>query len=148
MILSFIEISATKGNREKISELLRFVIERLEIRTGCLGAGVYLADDESRTILYLERWGSEEEFRRYVRSDLYLSVLNALDLAQELPRISFHEVSETKSLEFIEELRSSDQGLQPEKGHIEDGSIASLRKRNSLPVKRNASRSSRFERPS
>ena len=106
MILSFIEVRPLPGNREKILELLQFLVDSLETRRGCLAAGVYEADDEKGTILYLEQWGSDEEFRRYVQSTLYLGVLNALDLAREPPVVKFHEVSDTKSMDLIVALRS------------------------------------------
>jgi quinol monooxygenase YgiN len=106
VILSFIEVSPLPGNREKILELLKFLVDSLETRRGCLDARVYEADDEKGTILYLEKWGSDEEFRRYVQSSLYLGLLNALDLAGEPPLVSFHEVADTKSLDLIAALRS------------------------------------------
>jgi len=106
VILSLIEITAAPGNRDKITELLQFSAESLETRAGCQSAGVYL-DDERCTVLYVERWTSEDEYRRHVQSVLYLGVLNALDLAQAPPKISIHTVSSTKSFEFIEELRNS-----------------------------------------
>ena len=106
MILSVIQLKSAPGTREEILNLLRFSKGRLEARQGCLGANVYQALDETETILYLERWGSEEEFRRYVQSSLYLGLLNALDLAGEPPLVSFHEVADTKSLDLIAALRS------------------------------------------
>ena len=106
MILSIIELTPSPGKREKVLELLRFCIERLSTKGGCLGAGVYQASNQDGTILYLERWDSSEDFRRYVQSDFYLGILAAIDLAKELPKINFLEVSNMKSLELIVALRS------------------------------------------
>ena len=106
MILSIIELTPSPGKREKVLELLRFCIDRLSTKGGCLDAGVYQASDQDGTILYLERWDSSEDFRRYVQSDFYLGILNAIDLAKELPKINFLEVSNMKSLELIVALRS------------------------------------------
>jgi quinol monooxygenase YgiN len=52
VILSFIEVRPLPGNREKILELLRFLVDSLETRRGCLAVGVYEADDEKGTILH------------------------------------------------------------------------------------------------
>jgi quinol monooxygenase YgiN len=106
MILSIIELTPSPGKREKVLELLRFCIDRLSTKGGCLDAAVYQAGDQDGTILYLERWESNEDFRRYVQSDLYLGVLAAIDLGKELPEINFLEVSNMKSLELIVALRS------------------------------------------
>jgi quinol monooxygenase YgiN len=106
MILSIIELTPSPGKREKVLELLRFCIGRLSTRGGCLDAGVYQGSDQDGTILYLERWESNEDFRRYIQSDLYLGVLAAIDLGKELPKINFLEVSNMKSLELVVALRS------------------------------------------
>ena len=106
MILSIIELTPSPGKREKVLELLRFCIDRLNTKGGCLGAAVYQASNHDGTILYLERWESTEDFQRYVRSDSYLGILAAIDLARELPKIDFLEVSNMKSLELIVALRS------------------------------------------
>jgi quinol monooxygenase YgiN len=105
MILSIIELTPGPGKRGKVLELLRFCVDRLSTKGGCLDAAVYQADRDG-TILYLERWESNEDFRRYVQSDLYLGVLAAIDLGKELPKINFLEVSNMKSLELIVALRS------------------------------------------
>jgi quinol monooxygenase YgiN len=110
MIISMIELTPAPGNRKEILELLQFSVDRLRTKPGCLGCGVYEAGDERETILYLERWASEEELHRHIRSSLYLGVLSAMDLAEGARTISFHEVSETKSLELVVALRGSGVG--------------------------------------
>jgi len=115
MILSIIELTPSPGKREKVLELLRFCIDRLSTKGGCLDAGVYQGSDQDGTILYLERWDSSEDFRRYVQSDFYLGILAAIDLAKELPKINFLEVSNMKSLELIVALRSGGRSSPLEK---------------------------------
>jgi len=106
MILSIIELTPSPGKHKKVLELLQFCIHRLSTKGGCLGAAVYEASNQEQTILYLERWESTEDFRRYVQSDSYLGILAAIDLAKELPEINFLEVLNMKSLELIVDLRS------------------------------------------
>lgn len=107
LILSMIEMTAIAENKKDILELLRFSVERLRTRTGCLSSAIYETSHEKETILYLERWRSAEEFHRHIQSNLYLGVLNAIDLADGPPEISFYEISDTKSIELIVALRSS-----------------------------------------
>jgi quinol monooxygenase YgiN len=71
-----------------------------------MSSGVYEADDEKHTILYLERWESREALHRRIRSNPYRGVLNALDLAREPRTITFHEISDTKSMELTLALRT------------------------------------------
>jgi quinol monooxygenase YgiN len=107
VILSLIELIPIAGKRNEILQLLRFSVDRLRGKPGCLSSEVYEADDEKETILYLERWTSKEEFHRHIQSNLYLGILNATDLAVEPRKITFCEVSDIKSMELIVALRTS-----------------------------------------
>ena len=106
MVLSLIELKSSLRSRGEILELLRYCAENLRTKPGCLGTGVFEGGDQSETILYLERWRSAEEFHRHIQSNLYLGVLNAMDLANAPPDVRYYDVSETKSMELIAALRS------------------------------------------
>jgi quinol monooxygenase YgiN len=106
MIVSLIELTPSPGKRIEILELLRFTADHLSIKPGCLSCGVYEKTDREETILYVERWRTEEDVRRHIESNLYRAVLNALDLAMDQRQVTFYEVSDTKSMEFIEGVRS------------------------------------------
>ena len=107
MIVSLIELKPSAGKRAEILELLRYSSDHLETKPGCLSSRVYEEDHGEQTILYVERWSRVEDLRRHVQSNLYLGVLNALDLAMERREVNFYEVSDTKSMEFIVAARNS-----------------------------------------
>jgi quinol monooxygenase YgiN len=107
VILSLIELKPVPGNRESILQLLQFCVDSAKTRPGCLGSAIYEAGEEHGTILYLERWRSEKGFHRHIQSKLYREILNAMDLAEEPREFTFHEVTETKSLELVVALRKS-----------------------------------------
>ena len=105
--LSILELTPLPGKREEILEILRFCVDGLQTKPGCLGSAVYEGGDQNATILYLERWRSAQELNRHIESNLYLGVLTAMDLASDPPGLSFYELSDTKSMELITALRSS-----------------------------------------
>ena len=104
------ELTPAPDKREEILELLRFSVDRLQGKPGCMSSAVYEADEERGTILYLERWESEEALHRHIQSNLYRGVLNAIDLAVGPREITFHEISDTKSMELIVALRTASVG--------------------------------------
>lgn len=106
MVVSLIELTSNLRNRAEILELLRYCVDGLQTKPGCLGSGIYESSDQNETILYLERWKSVEELHRHIQSSLYRGVLTAMDLASSPPSVSYYEVSETKSMELIAELRT------------------------------------------
>ena len=107
MIVSLIELRPSPGKRAEILELLRYSADHVGTKAGALGSRVYEGNNGEETILYVERWRREEDFRQHVQSNLYLGVLTALDLAMDRREVNFYEVSDTKSMEFIVAVRNS-----------------------------------------
>ncbi|HSB07457.1 MAG TPA: antibiotic biosynthesis monooxygenase [Thermodesulfobacteriota bacterium] len=105
MIISLLKLKPILEKRQHILSILRFVAEKVRLKRGCLGCGIYEECDEGRLILYLEQWQSKEEMNWHIQSNLYLRILNAMDLCIEKPEISFNEVSDTKQFELVEALR-------------------------------------------
>ncbi len=105
MIISLLKLKPILDKRQLILDILQFVAEKVRLKRGCLRCGIYEEYDEDRLILYLEQWQSKEEMNWHIQSNLYLRILNAMDLCVEKPEISFNEVSDTKQLELVEALR-------------------------------------------
>ena len=101
MVISLVELVASLEKRQAIVEVLRFAADSVRSKPACLGCEVYEAADESRKILYVEQWRSPEDLHVHIRSGLYLRILNAIDLAQEVPTINFYDVLAIRSMELI-----------------------------------------------
>ena len=106
MIISLIELVPRLDKRQAMLEILQFVECGLAKNPGCICCRTYEGLDQSGTILYVEQWESEQALYHHIRSTSYLPVLNAIDLARSEPKITFHEVADTRSMELIEALRS------------------------------------------
>ena len=106
MILLFLKINPLPGKQQVVVDILRSVIGITRLRSGCMDCAVYTDQGEAQTILYLEQWQSRESLDRHIRSELYFRVLSAMELANEAPEIYFHEVSDTRGLEYVESLRT------------------------------------------
>ncbi len=105
MILSFLKINPLPGKQQVVLDILRSVIGRTRVKSGCIDCAVYTNQGEGQTVLYLEQWQSRETLDRHIQSELYFRVLSAMELAGEPPEIYFHEVSDTRGLEYVEALR-------------------------------------------
>ena len=80
--------------------------ERVKTKPECLDCGVFEEATGPQRVVYVEEWRSAKDLHAHIQSGLYLKILHAMELASEEPRISFHEVSQTKSMDLITELRS------------------------------------------
>jgi len=106
MVVALLELVPGMKKRQAMLEVLHFVEERIRTKPECLDCGVFEAANRTPRVLYVEQWRSAKDLHAHLRSSLYLKILNAVELACEEPKISFHEVSQTESMELIWQLRS------------------------------------------
>jgi len=77
------------------------------LKPGCLHCDIYEEYGHGQKILYLEKWQTKEDMYKHIGSNLYLRVLNAIELSTEPPEIFFHEGPETMGIELIKTIRTT-----------------------------------------
>jgi len=87
-------------------DILRTMENLTRSKPGCQCCCLYEQLNDTHTVLYVEQWESRETLQHHVRSSMYMRLLTAMELSSEAPEIQFHEIAETRELEFIEEMRS------------------------------------------
>jgi len=105
MVIALLELVPETEKRQAMLEILSFVEEHVSAKPECLGCGVFEETGGTHRVLYVEQWNSSKDLHAHLRSRLYLKILNAVELASEEPRFSFHEVLQTESMELIRQLR-------------------------------------------
>lgn len=106
MIIAVLELVPEVQKRQAMLEVLKFVEDRVRTKPECLDCGVFEeANRGGERVVYVEQWRSAKDLHAHLKSGLYLRILNAMEFACEEPRISFHEVSQTESMELITQLR-------------------------------------------
>jgi len=113
MIIASIRIDPMPGKRLSVLEILMSVKTMTRLKHGCIYCNIYEEHDDGQKILYIEKWQARDDMYQHIRSNLYLRVLNAIELASKLPEICFHEDSETAGIELIEAIRLENTVKQP-----------------------------------
>ncbi len=107
-----------RERRRQVLGILRAIQGPTKVQPHCLSSELYEEDGYEEAILYVERWDSEQEFHRHVRSDRYRQVLEAVELSRRAPEIHFDKVSETRGIDLLEELRACTvNNFAPRKGN-------------------------------
>lgn len=106
VVISMLRLYPPRDQRRHVLTILRSVQGPTEAQPHCNYCGIYEEDGFEETILYLERWDSEPDFERHVRSDLYRRILAAVELSRTPPDLAFHYIAATKGVELIEALRN------------------------------------------
>jgi quinol monooxygenase YgiN len=98
-------IIAAKQRKEALM-ILGSMIEQTKLDEGCISCRLYQDVQEDGALMLQERWTSEENLHRHLRSDRFHSVLLVVEMASEPPEIRFECVIRSEALEVIEEART------------------------------------------
>jgi quinol monooxygenase YgiN len=105
VIIASIRIDPIPGKRLAVLEILMSVKTMTRLKHGCIYCNIYEEHDNGQKILYIEQWHAREDMYQHIRSNLYLRVLNAMELSSKPPEVCFHEDSETAGIALIEAIR-------------------------------------------
>lgn len=105
MIIASIRIDPVPDKRQSVIDILMSIKTLTSLKHGCLSCEIYEENGDGQKILYIEEWQERELMYQHIRSNLYLRVLNAVELACKPPEIHFYEDSETTGIGLIEDVR-------------------------------------------
>ena len=95
--------AASARDATELLETLRFLMTTTRLEPGCLDCTAWTERD--LTVNYSEGWATELDARRRVRSSGFTSLLSVMECASEPPRVQFDFVTQTRGLDFVEEVR-------------------------------------------
>ncbi len=105
MIITLLKLKPMPEKNPAVLDTLRYIQDRVRMKPECLDSSIYQDCSRDSVILYLEQWQSKEKIVWYIQSEIYLRVLNSMDLCREKPELRFHEVSETMDMAWVAALR-------------------------------------------
>jgi len=94
---------------DKVDEalhILRSIVEPTRAEAGCLSCSVYQDMEMENQIVFAEKWRSEEDLQRHLRSEEYQKVLLVMEMALTRPEIIFDTITSTSGVETIEKART------------------------------------------
>jgi quinol monooxygenase YgiN len=91
---------------DEVRKILGSIVERIRVNAGCIGCSVYQDVDNKHLIVFEEKWRSNEDLQRHLRSEDYRKVLLVMDMAIIPPEIRFDTITDTSGVEIIESARS------------------------------------------
>jgi quinol monooxygenase YgiN len=105
MMQATIKMNFSPEKIEGILNILRSIVERTRAEAGCISCSVYLNTEEKTAIVFDNKWRSNEDMQRYLRSEEYKKVLLVVEMANTEPEIRFDTITESSGVETIEKAR-------------------------------------------
>jgi hypothetical protein len=86
-------------------QALRSLMLPAQFEAGFLGCQLYAEAGEADSLCYLEQWVTQCDLEREIRSIRFGRLLAVMETAAGLPTLEVRHVSETRSWDYIQEIR-------------------------------------------
>ena len=103
-----VELATPALGIQQLIHTLRFLASPTSLVPGCVRCRVWTEDNDDSVVRYEEEWATEEAMRLRVRSEQFTRLLEVLESAPEAPRVQFDFVTESRGLDYVEEVRNSE----------------------------------------
>ena len=110
MVRLAVVLAAPARGTKQLVHTFRLLASPTSLEPGCLGCRVWTEDHDS-CVRYEEVWATEEAIRLRVQSEGFTRLLELLESAPEAPSLRFDFVTDTRGLDYVEEVRKMDASL-------------------------------------
>ena len=105
-----IQATLTMGfDPQRIDEALQILcsmIERIRAESGCISCSVHQDTENENLVVFEEKWRSDGDLQRHLRSEGYQRVLLVMEMAERSPDIRFYTITHSSGVETIEKART------------------------------------------
>jgi len=105
MIIETVGVTGSSAKNEELARGLRSLLGPMRVEEGCVGCRLFQDSTNANSFRLEACWRTEDDLRRHVRSDVYKKLLVLIEMGAEPPTIEFHNVSDTRGMEFIQAVR-------------------------------------------
>jgi quinol monooxygenase YgiN len=93
-------------NRQQALAILHPIIEMTSLDPGCISCRLYQGVKDEQALLLEQRWASEEDLQKHLRSQRFHTILLVVEMASEVPEIRFDTVSHSHGIDVVEQVRA------------------------------------------
>jgi quinol monooxygenase YgiN len=87
---------------------MRSITVAAQVERGFVSSRIYQEVGNPQVLCLEHDWNSEPELKSHIRSSCFTDLLMLMETALEAPVLEVHSVSETRGLEYFEEVRFGD----------------------------------------
>ena len=94
MYIAVLKLMPPRLENRKIMRMLRTIHTLTRDSPGCLECSLLVDPETDQSVVSFERWQTQADLHRHLRSDLYRQVLELMELSVKAPEILFYKVTE------------------------------------------------------
>ena len=119
MIVTSIRLRMGAENEKEFSQTLEWLFSPNQRKPGCLDCRCYREIGGDDSIMVVEEWESEQDFQSHLNSREFAVLLGALNLTKDPNAVALKLLSKISDLDSLKAMRRNNNGLFPQKAHIE-----------------------------
>ena len=123
VILLVLKIAAKSNRVQPMIQALRSVMLPIQLDRGCGGCHLYEDTGEPNSFFYVEKWATQRDLEREIRSDRFTRLLSIMESSPTPPVLEFWFVPQTRGLDYIAEIRTSRPTLHNGLGTDDDNGL-------------------------
>jgi quinol monooxygenase YgiN len=106
MVLATVRLMIPPQKRDEALKILKSAAVQCGVTPSCLSCHIYTDVQEDNVLMFEERWRSQEDLERHLRSAEYYKVLLVMEMALKQPEIKFDTISGSSGIETVEKARN------------------------------------------
>ncbi len=87
-----LKLKPAAGSEKKFISALRVISAQTEGTPGCLESSLFQVSEDCDRLCYFERWASDEDLKRHVRTENYKRLLSLIESSADVPEMDFYRV--------------------------------------------------------
>jgi quinol monooxygenase YgiN len=107
MIIESVGVVGSSRKHEELGRGLSSLIGPMRVEAGCVDCRLFQDFTNPNAFRLEAYWKTEDDLARHVRSEVYKKLLFLMEMGAEPPTIEFHEVSQTRGMDFIQSVRQT-----------------------------------------
>jgi quinol monooxygenase YgiN len=105
MIIESVGVIGSSHQHDELGRGLRSLLGPMRVEAGCVDCHLFQDSTNPNAFRLEAYWRTEEDLTQHVRSEVYKKLLFLMEMGAEPPTIEFHEISQTRGLDFIQMVR-------------------------------------------
>lgn len=97
-VQAFLRLKFGPQNQDKAVEIINFILERIQVESGCVSCHFYQDISSKGVFLLLQEWETRGDLERHICSEEFCHILTLIELASELPEIRLNTISKKEGL--------------------------------------------------
>ena len=106
MVIVTLRLKVSPKKRWDVMKTIHALTGPTSVQSGCLHCACYSNTQNDDELFLLERWKTNKDLEKHIRSDEFKKILAATEAVTMPPEISFYETDSIKGIEVVEDILS------------------------------------------